>query len=122
MSPMGSVLDKKVDDDSDDEDEGEIDDKEEMAILDDDDGSDSMAQDVSSSYNSPDVEKQDNVKASLVGEVGQVPGGMLLQFVAVLNLGTPMLESLLFSSIPLKQHTEEHTSFRQVGNQTKLCD
>ena len=75
MSPMGSVLDKKVDDDSDDEDEGEIDDKEEMAILDDDDGSDSMAQDVSSSYNSPDVEKQDNVKASLVGEVGEVPGG-----------------------------------------------
>ena len=46
-----------------------------MAILDDDDGSDSMAQDVSSSYNSPDVEKQDNVKASLVGEVGEVPGG-----------------------------------------------
>jgi hypothetical protein len=31
-------------------------------------------------------------------------------------------ESILFSSIPLKQHTEGHTSFRQVGNQSKLCD
>ena len=49
--------------------------EEEMTSLDDDDASDSMAQDVGSSSNSPDNEQQDNVKASLVGEVGEVPGG-----------------------------------------------
>ena len=53
----------------------ENDDKEEMAIVDEDDVSDSMAQDVGSSFNSPDDESQDNVKASLEGEVDEVPGG-----------------------------------------------
>ena len=50
------------------------DDQEEMKSFD-DDASDSKAQDVGSSFNSPDDEKQDDAKALLVGEVGEVPGG-----------------------------------------------
>ena len=46
----------------------------EKVILD-DDVCDSMAQDVGTSSPSPDVEKQDDVEASLVGEVDEVPGG-----------------------------------------------
>ena len=46
-----------------------------MPSLLEDDASDSMAQDVGSSFNSPDVEKQEDVKASLEGEVDEVPGG-----------------------------------------------
>ena len=54
----------------------EDDNKEEMKSLDDDDDvCDSMAQDDGSSFNSPDVEKRDDVGASLVGEVDEVPGG-----------------------------------------------
>ena len=41
----------------------------------DDDVRDSMAQDVGSSSNSPDVEQQDKFDATFEGEVGEVPGG-----------------------------------------------
>ena len=50
-------------------------DNKEKRIFDGDDGSDAMAKDVGSSSNSPDVEKQDKVEASLEGGVGELPGG-----------------------------------------------
>ena len=51
-----------------------------------------------SSFNSPDTEKQEKVQATLVEEVDEQPGGMLLQAIAVQDSGKQMIESLLFSS------------------------
>ena len=47
----------------------------ESTILDEDDVCDAMAQSVSSSYNSPDVKKQDEVAALPEEEVDEEPGG-----------------------------------------------
>ena len=63
------------DEDADDLDADEEDDVEvERVILDEDDVCDAMAPSVSSSYNSPDVKKQDEV-AKQDGEVDEEPGG-----------------------------------------------
>ena len=47
----------------------------ESTILDEDDVCDAMASSISSSYNSPDAKKQDEVAALQDGEVDEEPGG-----------------------------------------------
>ena len=61
------------------------DDKEKMYILDKDAKINSMAHGVCFFFNSPVVEKPDNVKASIDGEVDKVPA-----WIAVTSLGSLM--------------------------------
>ena len=80
--PMSVALQEYVQEDSDDEND-EVEDEENVKndeevkddVYDDDDVCDSMVKDVSSSYNSPDVNNHDRFKTSVEGEVEEEPGG-----------------------------------------------